>query len=61
MIFVYSSDHYTAVQPVLLGGGADPDLHHHQYIRQLPCDGHGHEAHKFVLFHFIILSQHEMA
>lgn len=49
-IFVCSSDHNAAVQPVLLGGGADPDLHHHQYNRQLPRDGHSHEAHKCVYF-----------
>lgn len=46
--FHISTDHKSEVRTLLVGGRADPGLHHHQYNRVIPCDGLSDEAYKYV-------------
>lgn len=48
--FHISTDHKSEVRTLLVGGRADPDLHHHQHNRVIPCDGISNEAYKYVLY-----------
>lgn len=53
------TDHKSEVHTLLVGGRADPDLHHHQYNRVIPCDGLSNEAYTYVIRFQSLSVEHE--